>query len=86
MRCANCPLFSSWNNESDSGELCGLFGDSWDSRFQYEDKYGTIVGCYIERHFIENVDREYMEHLEQEASSYEEWMLATEKGEGVLYD
>lgn len=25
MRCAACPLFTSWNNESDRGEACGLF-------------------------------------------------------------
>ena len=65
MKCANCPLFSWWNNESDKGESCGLFGDSWDSAFQYEDKEGNIVGCYIDRHYIEQTDERYMRHLEE---------------------
>ena len=78
MKCAKCPLYSSWNNESDKGEACGLFGDSWDSTLQYEDKDGTITGCYVDRHFIEKADREYIEYLENMAASYEEWMLATE--------
>ena len=78
MRCASCQLFTSWNNESDRGGACGLFGDSWDNALQYEDKEGTIVGCYVDRHFIDRVDREYLEHLEQEAASWEEWMLAAE--------
>ena len=79
MRCAGCPLFTSWNNESDRGEACGLFGDGWDSRFQYEDKIGNIVGCYIDRHFIEKADEAYQEHLLQEAESWEAWMLEKEK-------
>lgn len=74
MKCANCPLFSSWNNESDRGENCGLFGDGWDSDFQYEDKEGTIVGCYIDRHFIEKVDAKYVAHLEQEAALWMDWL------------
>lgn len=78
MKCARCPLFTSWNNESDRGEACKLFGDSWDSPLQYEDNEGTIVGCYVDRHFIERADREYEDHLAQEAASYEEWMLETE--------
>lgn len=81
MRCAGCPLLTSWNNESDKGEACGLFGDGWDSPFQYEDKIGNIVGCYIDRHFIEKADREYTEHIEQEATLWEAWMLETEKAE-----
>lgn len=64
MRCANCPLFTSWNNECDRGAACGLFGDGWDSPFQYEDKHGTIVGCYIDKHFIEKRDAEYERELE----------------------
>ena len=79
MKCACCPLFTSWNNESDRGESCGLFGDAWDNALQYEDKEGTIVGCYVDRHFVYKVDREYNEHLEQEAASWEAWMLETEK-------
>lgn len=78
MKCARCPLYTSWNNESDSGEACGLFGDAWDNPLQYEDKEGAIVGCYVDRHFIERADREYEDHLAQEAASYEEWMLETE--------
>ena len=78
MKCACCPLFTSWNNESDQGEACGLFGDGWNSPFQYEDNEGTIVGCYIDRHFIEKTDREFVAHLEQEAASWEAWMLETE--------
>lgn len=73
MKCAKCPLYSSWNTESDRGEACGLFGDAWDSRFQYEDRDGTVVGCYIERHFIDKCDRAYVEHLEKEAESYLEF-------------
>lgn len=74
MRCANCPLFSSWNNESDKGESCGLFGDAWDNQFQYEDKDGAIVGCYIDRHYIEQTDENYEEHLKEQTKSYLEWM------------
>lgn len=70
MKCANCPLFSSWNNESDKGESCGLFGDSWDSALQYEDKDGNIVGCYIDRHYIEQTDERYMKHLEEFVESF----------------
>lgn len=70
MKCARCPLFRSWNNESDKGEACGLFGDAWDSMFQYEDKIGNIVGCYIDRHFIEQADRRYLEHLEEVVTSF----------------
>lgn len=65
MRCNTCPLYTSWNNESDSGEACGLFGDGWDSPFQYEDKHGTIVGCYIDKHFIKKRNAEYEKELER---------------------
>ena len=58
MRCAKCPLYTSWSNESYSGESCALFGDGFDSPFQYEDKYGNVIGCYIERHLIEKVIEE----------------------------
>ena len=78
MRCANCPLFTSWSNESDRWEVCGLFGDSWDNAFQYENKDGDTVGCYIDRHFIEKTDEAYQEHLLQEAASFEAYMLETE--------
>ena len=45
MQCNICPLFSSWSNESDSGEACALFGDGWDSQFMYE-RNNQIWGCY----------------------------------------
>ena len=64
MKCNKCPLYSYWSNENDRGEICGLFGDAWDSQFQYEDKEGTIVGCYIDRHYIEKADEEYLSSLE----------------------
>lgn len=70
MRCTNCPLFSSWNNESDKGEKCDLFGDSWDSIFQYEDKDGSIVGCYIDRHFIEQTDEKITKNLLELSKAY----------------
>ena len=70
MKCANCPLFSSWNTGDDKGESCGLFGDSWDNGLQYENKEGEIQGCYVDRHYIEKVDKRYIEHLEQEAEYY----------------
>ena len=75
MKCAKCPLFSSWNNENDKGEACGLFGDGWDDPLQYEDKDGTTIGCYVDRHYIEKVDEQYAEHLEQEAANYIEWEI-----------
>ena len=64
MKCNKCPLYSSWNTENDRGESCGLFGDAWDSRFQYEDKEGNVVGCYIDRHLIEKADEEYLSALD----------------------
>ena len=70
MRCARCPLYTWWNNESDKGESCGLFGDSWDSPLQYEDKNGTTIGCYVDKHYIEKADSEYQKHLEQEADAW----------------
>ena len=82
MKCDKCPLFSQWSNESDSGESCSLFGDGWDSRFQYEDKIGNIIGCYIDRHYIKKVDEEIDEHYAEEAASLEAWMLEMEKEGG----
>lgn len=58
MRCYNCPLFESWNNENGSGENCGIFGDDWGNRFQYEDKHGAVIGCYIEKAYINRVEKE----------------------------
>ena len=74
MKCSKCPLFHSWNNGFDKGESCGLFGDEWDNDLQYEDGAGCVVGCYVDRHFIEKADRRYLAHIEQEASDYEEWL------------
>ena len=67
MKCVKCPLFESWSNENDRGESCGIFGDSWDNRFQYEDKDGNIVGCYIDRHYIEHMDKCICEYYERYA-------------------
>ena len=72
MKCVKCPLFHSWNNECDKGESCGLFGDGWDNDLQYEDDTG-VVGCYVDRHYIEKADRLYTKHMEQEADAFEEW-------------
>lgn len=72
MKCAKCPLYRSWNNEYDRGESCGLFGDGWDNDLQYEDESG-VVGCYVDRHYIEKADKQYMEHIEQESTNYAEW-------------
>ena len=58
---------------SDRGEACGIFGDAWDNPLQYEDKIGNIVGCYVDRHYIEKADQRYDEYLEQQAASYEAW-------------
>ena len=69
MRCNRCPLFSSWNNESDRGEACAIFGDDWGNRFQYENKEGTeIVGCYIEKAYIKKVEKEVMAYYEHMGS------------------
>ena len=71
MKCNICPLFHSWNNESDSGESCGLFGDSWDSQFQYEDKEGTIVGCYIDKHYI----KKHEERIDEERRRFVDYQI-----------
>lgn len=71
MRCSRCPLFSSWNTEIDRGESCTIFGDSWDSRFQYEDDKREIVGCYIEKAYIDKVDREIGEHYDAMTEFYD---------------
>ena len=65
MRCNNCPLFSSWNTESDRGEACAIFGEDWGNRFHYEDKEAKeIVGCYIEKAYIKKVEKEMLAHYE----------------------
>jgi len=86
MKCCKCPMFKSWNNESDSGESCGLFGDGWDNDLQYEDAAGCIIGCYVDRHYIEKADRQYMEHIEQESVAYEEWLELLEPPKEVKLD
>ena len=77
MRCSNCPLFSSWSNESDRGEACRLFGDSWDDAVQYEDAEGCVIGCSIDRHYIEKHDAAYEKELKkrpmQNINSSVEW-------------
>ena len=76
MRCAYCPLYSSWSNENDSGESCVIFGDSWDSRFQYEDKHGTTLGCYLEKVYINKVEKardEYYADMVRAYKESEEW-------------
>ena len=69
MKCCRCPLYHYWSNESDRGESCAIFGDGWDSPFQYEDKEGTIIGCYLDRHFIEKADAERDEYYASMAES-----------------
>ncbi len=80
MKCVRCPLYNYWSNESDSGEACAIFGDGWDSPFQYEDKDGTKVGCYLDRHFIEKADAERDEYYAAMAEGMmrgeqDEWMI-----------
>lgn len=70
MRCAKCPLFTSWSNESDEGKACGLFGDGWGDPLQYEDKIGNVVGCYVDHHFIEKRDAECEKELENRVKWY----------------
>ena len=72
MKCANCPLYSSWNNENDSGESCAIFGDSWDNDMQYEDKDGTTIGCYLHKVYIKKVEKRIDEYYESMAKAYTE--------------
>lgn len=71
MKCNKCPLYSSWNNENDKGEECKIFGDSWDSPFQYYNDEGAIIGCYIEKAFIDKVEL----RIEQECIAYVDYMM-----------
>ena len=73
MKCCRCPLYHYWSNESDRGEDCAIFGDGWDSPFQYEDKEGTIIGCYLDRHFIEKADAERDEYYASMAESMSQY-------------
>ena len=70
MRCSKCPMYHYWNNESDKGEACAIFGDGWDSPFQYEDKEGTIVGCYLDKHYIDKADAERDEYYASMAQHF----------------
>ena len=80
MRCAKCPLYSYWNTENDRGESCGLFGDGWDSQFQYEDKDGTTIGCYIDRNYIKKADDAYTQYLDDMAGMADELELSERAG------
>ena len=68
MRCAHCPLFDRYESEDGSYEVCGLFGDEWNDRFQYEDKEGTTIGCYVEKCYITKRAKEADEHIETMAN------------------
>lgn len=68
MTCNNCPLSSQWNTENDKGAECGLFGDGWDSRFQYKDKRGNVIGCYVERCYINKIAAEIDESYRKMAA------------------
>lgn len=72
MRCNNCPLYMGWNNESGCGESCHIFGDGWDSPFMYKDKEGTIVGCYLDPHFVKKCDDKISRMYEEEAEFWKE--------------
>ncbi len=63
MKCAKCPLCGYFQGEGEVIEICGLFGDSWESPFQYQDKYDTTIGCYVERCYIERFAKQIDEEL-----------------------
>ena len=71
MKCARCPLYESWSNECEYGERCAIFGDGWDSRFQYEDKDGTVQGCYLEKAYINKVEKDIANYYEEMVKAYE---------------
>lgn len=81
MKCCRCPLYHYWSNESDRGESCAIFGDGWDSPFQYEDKEGTIIGCYLDRHFIEKADAERDEYYASMAESMSQYFETENRSE-----
>lgn len=58
MRCANCPLYRYYSNEDGSFSECVLFGDDWEQPLHYEDKHGDVIGCYIEKAYIDKVAKE----------------------------
>ena len=70
MRCNKCPLYESWSNESDCGESCAIFGDAWDSQFQYEDKHGTVQGCYLEKAYINKVEENIANYYDEMVKAF----------------
>ena len=82
MRCAKCPMYSSWSTESDYGEACRIFGDAWDSGFQYEDKMGNVIGCYLDRHFIEKEEAREAENIKQMAEGLAKFLDSEPLKEG----
>lgn len=74
MRCAYCPLYSYYESEDGCYANCGLFGDGWDNRLQYEDKHGTTIGCYVEKCYIVIVAKEYDEYIETMAEGMAEML------------
>ena len=75
MKCVKCPLYSPKNNEISKCEECKLFGDSWDSPFLYYNDEGAIIGCYIEKVFIDRFE----ERIEIECKAYADYMLKQER-------
>lgn len=57
MRCNICPLYHYSNSENGMSESCDIFGDGWDSRFQYE-RNKQVVGCYIDTAYIRKIEKE----------------------------
>lgn len=72
MKCNICPLFNYSCGENGESESCSLFGDAWDSPFQYEDKHGTVIGCYIEKAYLKKVERQIDEMHEQIVAHFQE--------------
>lgn len=70
MKCNICPLFNYSCGENGLEESCSLFGDGWDSPFQYEDKHGMVLGCYVEKVYIMKVDRQIDEMRKQMHEAY----------------
>ena len=68
MKCYKCPLFDCMTGS----EVCGLFGDDWENKLQYEDKHGTTIGCYVERCFIERFAKKRDEAFEDMVEAMEE--------------
>lgn len=74
MQCNICPLYSNWGTEYNHGESCLLFGDGWDSQFQYE-RNGKITGCYIEKAYIKKIEKKREEVIENFIQSVQEWKV-----------